>query len=69
MDPFYKFFYDKEAKTKECLCVKITNKRKNALMGRFFTEEEGLEPPSLTAAVFKTADLPISLFLQRAGKE
>ena len=29
-----------------------------------FTEEEGLEPPSLTAAVFKTADLPISLFLQ-----
>ena len=28
------------------------------------TEEEGLEPPSLTAAVFKTADLPISLFLQ-----
>ena len=55
MDPFYKFFYDKEAKTKECLCVKITNK--------------GLEPPSLTAAVFKTADLPISLFLQRAGKE
>ncbi len=42
---------------------------KNALMGRFFTEEEGLEPPSLTAAVFKTADLPISLFLQRAAKE
>ena len=37
--------------------------------GAFFTEEEGLEPPSLTAAVFKTADLPISLFLQRAGKE
>lgn len=27
-------------------------------------EEEGLEPPSLAAAVFKTADLPISLFLQ-----
>ena len=43
---------------------------KNALMGHFFfTEEEGLEPPSLTAAVFKTADLPISLFLQRAAKE
>lgn len=27
------------------------------------TENEGLEPPSLTAAVFKTADLPISLVL------
>ena len=37
--------------------------------GSLFAEEEGLEPPSLTAAVFKTADLPISLFLQRAGKE
>ena len=70
MDPFYKFFYDKEAKTKECLCVKITNKQKKRPQGAFFfTEEEGLEPPSLTAAVFKTADLPISLFLQRAGKE
>ena len=34
-----------------------------------FTEEEGLEPPSLTAAVFKTADLPISLFLQFPRKE
>ena len=33
-------------------------------MGEFLAEEEGLEPPSLTAAVFKTADLPISLFLQ-----
>ena len=32
--------------------------------GSLFAEEEGLEPPSLTAAVFKTADLPISLFLQ-----
>ena len=32
-------------------------------------EEEGLEPPSLTAAVFKTADLPISLFLQNQRKE
>lgn len=33
-----------------------------------FAEEEGLEPPSLTAAVFKTADLPISLFLQARYK-
>ena len=43
--------------------------KKGPFMRGFFTEEEGLEPPSLTAAVFKTADLPISLFLQRAGKE
>ena len=27
-------------------------------------EDEGLEPPSLTTAVFKTADLPVSLILQ-----
>ena len=33
-------------------------------LGELLAEEEGLEPPSLTAAVFKTADLPISLFLQ-----
>ncbi len=51
------------------MCKNNEQMKKNALMGRFFTEEEGLEPPSLTAAVFKTADLPISLFLQRAGKE
>ena len=37
--------------------------------GSLFAEEEGLEPPSLTAAVFKTADLPISLFLQLVRKE
>ena len=30
-----------------------------------FAEEEGLETPSLTAAVFKTADLHISLFLRK----
>ena len=62
-------YYEKEVEKEKCPCVKLANKRKNALMGRFFTEEEGLEPPSLTAAVFKTADLPISVFLQRAGKE
>lgn len=33
-------------------------------LGASEAEEEGLEPPSLAAAVFKTADLPISLFLQ-----
>ena len=38
--------------------------KKKTLAGSFLAEEEGLEPPSLTAAVFKTADLPISLFLQ-----
>ena len=26
----------------------------------FEAEEEGLEPPNLTAAVFKTADLPLA---------
>lgn len=34
-------------------------------------EDEGLEPPSLAAAVFKTADLPISLIFRtnlRGGK-
>lgn len=50
------------------LCKNNEQKKKRP-HGAFFTEEEGLEPPSLTAAVFKTADLPISLFLQRAGKE
>ena len=48
---------------------KEVEKEKTPSWGVFFTEEEGLEPPSLTAAVFKTADLPISLFLQRAGNE
>ena len=38
--------------------------KKTPFWGSFLAEEEGLEPPSLTAAVFKTADLPISLFLQ-----
>ena len=38
-------------------------------LGELLAEEEGLEPPSLTAAVFKTADLPISLFLQNQRKE
>ncbi len=38
------------------------------MAGPFLAEEEGLEPPSLTAAVFKTADLPISLFLQAECK-
>ena len=42
---------------------------KKAPRRELFTEEEGLEPPSLTAAVFKTADLPISLFLQLVRKE
>ena len=42
---------------------------KKSSPGELFAEEEGLEPPSLTAAVFKTADLPISLFLQNQRKE
>ena len=42
---------------------------KKAPRRELFAEEEGLEPPSLTAAVFKTADLPISLFLQLVRKE
>lgn len=37
--------------------------RKSQEYDENLTEKEGLEPPSLTAAVFKTADLPISLFL------
>ena len=32
--------------------------------GLVLAEIEGFEPPSLTTAVFKTADLPISLYLQ-----
>ena len=44
-------------------------KNKKAPRRELFAEEEGLEPPSLTAAVFKTADLPISLFLQLVRKE
>lgn len=50
------------------LCKNNEQKKKRP-HGAFFTEEEGLEPPSLTAAVFKTADLPISLFLQLVRKE
>ena len=41
---------------------------KKAPRRELLAEEEGLEPPSLTAAVFKTADLPISLFLQAECK-
>ena len=41
-----------------------SNKKSRRKPTLFLAEEEGLEPPSLTAAVFKTADLPISLFLQ-----
>ena len=44
-------------------------KKRSRSSETLFTEEEGLEPPSLTAAVFKTADLPISLFLQLVRKE
>ena len=40
--------------------------RKSPVIIRILAENEGLEPPSLTAAVFKTADLPISLVLQTA---
>ncbi len=69
MNTVYVPGYNKEVETEECFCVEIANKRKTPSWGVFFTEEEGLEPPSLTAAVFKTADLPISLFLQRAAKE
>ena len=45
MDPFYKFFYDKEAKTKECLCVKITNKQKKRPQGAFFYGGRGTRTP------------------------
>ncbi len=62
-------YYEKEVEKEKTPLCKISEQKKKRPHGAFFTEEEGLEPPSLTAAVFKTADLPISLFLQRAGKE
>ena len=34
--------------------------RKSPAVIRILAENEGLEPPSLTAAVFKTADLPLA---------
>lgn len=40
--------------------------RSLCVTGQSGAEDEGLEPPSPRAAVFKTADLPISLILQRA---
>ena len=49
--------------------LRFVRRSKKAPRRELFTEEEGLEPPSLTAAVFKTADLPISLFLQLVRKE
>ena len=46
----------------------VLKQKRAGMAGPFLAEEEGLEPPSLTAAVFKTADLPISLFLQAECK-
>jgi hypothetical protein len=43
-------------------------KKEHCECNALLAEDEGLEPPSLAAAVFKTADLPISLIFLGENK-